>query len=58
LRKATKTKGALVSDNATMKILYLTTMKVVEKWTMPIRGWASIIDNLAIFFGDRVKITK
>jgi putative transposase len=58
LRKATKTKGAFVSDNATMKILYLTTMKIVEKWTMPIRGWASIIDNLAIYFGDRVKITK
>lgn len=58
LRKATKTKSAFVSDDAAMKILYLTTMKVVEKWTMPIRDWATIIDNLTIYFGDRVKITR
>ena len=58
LRKATKTKGAFVSDNAAMKILYLTTMKVTEKWTQPIREWAGIIANLAIYFGDRVRLKK
>lgn len=58
LRKATKTKSAFVSDNAAMKILYLTTMKVVDNWTRRIRDWPSIIANLAIYFGDRVKIKK
>ena len=58
LRKATKTKGAFVSDNAAMKILYLTTMKVTEKWTQPIREWAGIIANLAIYFGNRVRLKK
>lgn len=57
LRKVTKTKSAFVSDDALMKILYLTTMSIVDKWTMPIRDWGSILDNLLIFFGDRVKIT-
>lgn len=57
LRKVTKTKSAFVSDDALMKILYLTTMNIVEKWTMPIQNWGSILDNLIIFFGDRVKIT-
>lgn len=57
LRKVTKTKSAFVSDDALMKILYLTTMNIVEKWTMPIKDWGSILDNLIIFFGDRVKIT-
>ncbi len=57
LRKATKTKSAFVSDDAFMKILYLTTMNLVDKWTMPIKDWGSILDNLMIFFGDRVKIT-
>lgn len=56
LRKVTKTKSAFVSDDALMKILYLTTMSIVDKWTMPIKGWSSILDNLLIFFGDRVKI--
>jgi len=37
LRKATKTKSAFVSGDAAMKILYLTTMNVIEKWTMPLR---------------------
>ena len=39
LRKVTKTKSAFVSDDALMKILYLATMNIVDKWTMPIRGW-------------------
>lgn len=58
LRKVTKTKSAFVSDDAAMKILYLTTMNVVEKWTMPLRDWGLVIDNLSIYFGDRVRIKK
>jgi putative transposase len=58
LRKVTKTKSAFVSDDAALKLLYLTTMKVMEKWTMPIRDWGSIIANLAIHYGDRVKLNK
>lgn len=57
LRKVTKTKSAFVSDDALMKILYLTTMSIVDKWTMPIKDWGSILANLMIFFGDRVRIT-
>ncbi|MPM72375.1 IS256 family transposase ISDet4 [bioreactor metagenome] len=57
LRKVTKTKSVFAFDDALMKILYLTTMSIVDKWTMPIQSWGSILDNLMIFFGDRVKIT-
>ena len=56
LRKVTKTKSAFVSDDALMKMLYLVTMRVSDKWTMPIQNWASILDNLMIHFGDRVKL--
>jgi putative transposase len=56
LRKVTKTKSAFVSDDALMKILYLATMNIVDKWTMPIKEWGNILDNLMIYFGDRVKI--
>jgi putative transposase len=56
LRKVTKTKSAFVSDDALMKLLYLTTMNIVEKWTMPIKEWGQILDQLYMFFDDRVKI--
>lgn len=57
LRKVTKTKSAFVSDDALMKMLYLVTMGVTDKWTMPIQNWPSILENLMIHFGDRVKLT-
>jgi transposase-like protein len=56
LRKVTKTKSAFVSDDALIKLLYLTTMNIIEKWTMPIKDWGQILDQLCIFFGDRLKI--
>ena len=56
LRKVTKTKSAFVSDDALLKQLYLVTMRVTEKWTMPIKDWAVIISNLMTFFGDRVDL--
>ena len=57
LRKVTKTKSAFVSDDALMKILYLATINITEKWTMPIRNWGTILDHLMIYFGHRVPIT-
>lgn len=56
LRKVTKTKSAFVSDDALMKILYLATMNITEKWTMPIKNWGTILDHLSIYFGDRVEL--
>lgn len=57
LRKVTKTKGAFVSDDALLKQLYLVTIQVADKWTMPIRNWGSILMQLIIYFEDRVSIT-
>jgi transposase-like protein len=54
LRKVTKTKGAFVSDDALLKQLYLVTMRIVEKWTMPVQGWGEILMSLMVYFGDRV----
>lgn len=39
-----------------MKQLYLVTMQVTDKWTMPIKDWGSILMHLMIYFGDRVNI--
>lgn len=56
LRKVTKTKSAFVSDDALLKQLYLVTMQVTDKWTMPIKDWGSILMHLMIYFGDRVNV--
>ena len=56
LRKITKTKSAFVSDDALMKQLYLVTIQITEKWTMPIRDWGNILMHLMIYFDDRVKV--
>lgn len=57
LRKVTKTKSAFVSDDALLKQLYLITMQVTEKWTMPLRDWGNILMCLMVFFGDRINVT-
>ena len=57
LRKVTKTKSAFVSDDALLKQLYLITMQVTEKWTMPLKDWGSILMCLMVYFGDRVNIS-
>lgn len=57
LRKVTKTKSAFVSDDALLKQLYLVTMQVTDKWTMPIKDWGGILMQLMVFFGDRVNVT-
>ena len=57
LRKVTKTKSAFVSDDALLKQLYLVTIRVTEKWTMPIKNWGGILMQLMVHFGDRVTVT-
>lgn len=56
VRKVTKTKGAFTSDTALLKLIYLATMNLVEKWSMPIKNWAVIASQLQIYFGDKARI--
>lgn len=53
LRKVTKTKGSFPTDQSVRKLLYLATMDITKKWTMPIPNWSLILNQLAIRFEDR-----
>lgn len=55
LRKVTKSKAVLPSDEALLKLLYLVTMDVTEKWTTRVQNWGLILAQLTILFGDRVE---
>lgn len=54
IRKVTKTKGAFTNDMALLKLVYLATQRVEEKWTQPLHNWALTIQQLSIIFEGRV----
>lgn len=54
LRKVTKSKSVFPTDDALMKMLYLSMMDITKKWTMRYRDWAKIIGQLYICFEDRI----
>jgi len=55
IRKVTKTKGAFTSDQALLKLVYLTVKDISKKWTMPIHNWGLTMSQLYIKFGDRLQ---
>ena len=56
LRKVTKTKGAFTSDMALLKLVYLATKNIEEKWTSPLHNWSLTVQQLAITFGERLPL--
>ena len=54
LRKVTKTKTAYPTDDALRKIIYLATLDITRKWTMPVQDWGRCLSQLTIYFGDRL----
>lgn len=56
LRKVVKTKGSFPTPEAVRKLLYLVNENVTKKWTMPIRDWAKILNQLAIRYETRLPI--
>jgi len=53
LRKVIKNKSSFPTPQAARKMLYLATMDITKKWTMPIWNWPLILNQLAIRFEDR-----
>jgi len=47
--------GLLTSDMALLKLIYLATERISQKWTMPLNNWAIAASQLKIIFGDRMK---
>lgn len=56
IRKYTKSKGAFVSENALMKLIYCACQKVMEKWYQPLHNWALIASQLHIYFEGRLHL--
>jgi putative transposase len=54
IRKVTKTKGAFTNDMALMKLVYLASDRIAEKWTKPVANWGLTFQQLSIMFEGRV----
>ena len=54
LRKVTQKRAAFPTDDSIYKVLYLAITNVSKKWTRPIKDWAAVLNQFAIYFGDRV----
>lgn len=54
LLKVTKGKSIFPSDEALLKMLYLSTRDVVRKWTGRVQNWGQMLLQLSVFFPDRV----
>ena len=52
-RKVTKTRGPFPTDDALKKMLYLATLDLKGAFRSK-RGWAQILGQLRMVFGDRV----
>jgi len=57
LRKYTKTKGAFAGDNALMKLLYMASMNISQKWTGKPGCWGQVQQQLIIKFEERCGIS-
>jgi len=55
IRKVTKNKGVFTSDMALLKLIYLATERIAQKWTMPMQNWATTASQLKIIFGNRMQ---
>ena len=55
IRKVTKNKGVFTSDMALLKLMYLATERISQKWTTPLQNWSIAASQLKIIFGDRMK---
>ena len=54
IRKVTKTKGAFTNDMALLKLVYLASQRIMEKWTQPLQNWSLTIQQLSIMFEGRM----
>ena len=54
LRKVTKNRTIFPTDDALFKLLYLAMMDIIRKWTGKSWDWGQTLDQLCIYFGDRI----
>ncbi len=55
LRKVTKSRTIFPTDDSLFKSLYLAMIDITKKWTGKSWDWGQTLDQLCIYFGDRIR---
>lgn len=53
IRKFTKVKCILPTDDSIRKVVFLSVKEITKKWTRPARDWSMVYSQIRIFFADR-----
>ncbi len=56
MRKIAKNKAVFATDESIRKLFYLAQPDIAKKWTLPIPNWANLLNQLVVYFQDRVKL--
>ena len=56
LRKVTKNRGSFPSDESCLKIMYLALNNVSKKWSQPLHGWGTAMNQFMLMFEDRMPL--
>jgi len=56
VRKVTKNKAAFTNDMALLKLVYLATKNIAQKWTGSLVNWSLTVQQLVIKFDDRMPL--
>ncbi len=56
-RKVTKNRSIFANGESLFKMLYLASVDIEKKWTHIVRNWTEIINQLNIFFGERINVS-
>ena len=55
IKRITKTKGSFPSEASLLKLTFLAAKDIIKKWTMPIRNWNKIFNQLSIHFEEKIE---
>jgi len=53
-RRLNRSRSVFPSPASLLKALYLATAELTRKWTLPLRNWGQVYNELAIMYPDRL----
>ena len=56
-RRLNRSRSVFPNDMSLLKALYLASHELTKKWTLPVRNWGAVYNELAIMYPGRLSDT-